>query len=53
MIAMRATGESSGMFGLVPAAVGVAYLIYYFAEGRKLETRQFAHELAKPGELNV
>jgi hypothetical protein len=53
MIALRASSDSSGMIGLVPAAVGLAYLIYYFAEGRKLETRQFAHELAKPREINA
>jgi hypothetical protein len=45
MVAMRATGESEGMIGLVPAGVGLAYLIYYFAEGRKIEARVLEHEL--------
>lgn len=53
MIAMRATGESEGMIGLVPAGVGVAYLIYYFTEGRKIEARLLEHDLAKPEELKV
>ena len=53
MIAMRATGESEGMIGLVPAGVGLAYLIYYFAEGRKIEARLLEHDLAKPEELKV
>jgi hypothetical protein len=53
MIAMRATGESEGMIGLVPAGVGLAYLIYYFAEGRKIEARQLEHDLAKPEEMKV
>lgn len=30
--------------GLIPLAVGVAYLIYYFAEGRKLEARLLEHD---------
>lgn len=53
MIAMRATGESEGMIGLVPAGVGLAYLIYYLAEGRKIEARLLEHDLAKPEELKV
>lgn len=53
MIAMRATGESEGMIGLVPAGVGLAYLIYYFAEGRKIEARLLEHELAKPEEMKI
>jgi hypothetical protein len=53
MIAMRATGESEGMIGLVPAGVGLAYLVYYFAEGRKIEARLLEHDLAKPEELKV
>lgn len=53
MIAMRATGESEGMIGLVPAGVGLAYLIYYFAEGRKIESRVLEHELARPEELKI
>jgi hypothetical protein len=44
IVAMRSTGGSEGMIGLVPAAVGVAYLVYYFAEGRKLEARAFEAE---------
>ena len=53
MVAMRATGESEGMIGLVPAGVGLAYLIYYFAEGRKIESRILEHELARPEELKI
>jgi hypothetical protein len=32
--------------GLVPLCVGVAYLIYYFAEGRKVEARQLEQDFA-------
>lgn len=53
MVAMRATGESEGMIGLVPAGVGLAYLVYYFAEGRKIEARVLDHELAKPQEMKI
>ena len=31
----RLTGERIALFGLIPAAVGVANLIFYFVEGRK------------------
>jgi hypothetical protein len=33
--------------GLIPLGIGLAYLIYYFVEGRKLEARQFEQELAE------
>jgi hypothetical protein len=29
-------GEDVRFFGLIPAGVGLAFLIYYFVEGRKL-----------------
>jgi hypothetical protein len=29
-------GEDVALFGLIPAGVGLAFLIYYFVEGRKL-----------------
>jgi hypothetical protein len=44
MVAMRSTGDNEGLIGLVPTAVGLAYLVYYFAEGRKLEARAFEVE---------
>ena len=53
MVAMRATGESEGMIGLIPAGVGLAYLVYYFAEGRRIEARMLDHELARPQELKI
>jgi hypothetical protein len=33
------------MTGLIPLGIGLAYLIYYFTEGRKIEARQLDHEL--------
>jgi hypothetical protein len=46
LIAMQSIGEEEAVFGLIPAGVGVAYLIYYFVEGRKLEARQRDEERA-------
>jgi hypothetical protein len=33
--------------GLIPLGVGLAYLIYYFAEGRAVEARWLEHDLAQ------
>jgi hypothetical protein len=33
--------------GLIPLGIGLAYLIYYFVEGRKLEERWLEHDLAE------
>jgi hypothetical protein len=38
--------------GLIPLGIGLAYLIYYFLEGRKLEARQLEHELERPNGRN-
>lgn len=36
--------------GLIPLGVGLAYLIYYFVEGRQVEARWLEHDLAqRPG----
>lgn len=31
--------------GLIPLGIGAAYLIYYFAEGRRIESRLLEHDL--------
>lgn len=41
LISLRTVGEEEAIFGLIPTGIGLAYLIYYFFEGRKLELRQF------------
>jgi hypothetical protein len=33
--------------GLIPLGIGLAYLIYYFFEGRKVEARWLEHDLAQ------
>ena len=40
LISLGKVGEEEAIFGLIPTGVGLAYLIYYFFEGRKLELRQ-------------
>lgn len=48
VIGSRAGDEDIPVFGgLIPLGVGLAYLIYYFVEGRKLEQRQIEKDLAE------
>jgi len=35
------------VLGVVPVGVGLAYLIYYFVEGRKIELKQIAEQERK------
>jgi hypothetical protein len=49
-LAMVAGSLSSGddlpvVFGLVPLAIGIAYLIYYAVEGRHVEARQYEMDM--------
>jgi len=50
LIAMQSIADEEAMIGLIPAGIGLAYLIYYFAEGRKIEARVLEHELATRSE---
>jgi hypothetical protein len=46
--AYSANDEDVPVFlGLIPLGIGLAYLIYYFVEGRKIESRQLEHDLAE------
>jgi Domain of unknown function (DUF6249) len=47
LIGMQSIADESALIGLVPAGIGIAYFIYYFAEGRKIEARVLEHELGK------
>ena len=43
-------GEDMPLFiGLIPLGIGLAYLIYYFVEGRAVEARWLEHDLAQRG----
>lgn len=46
LISMRSIAEDEALFGLIPTGVGLAYLIYYFFEGRKIEMKQIEEEHA-------
>jgi hypothetical protein len=46
--ALSRGGEEIPVFaGLIPLGIGLAYLIYYFVEGRKIEARWLEHDLAQ------
>ena len=47
LIAMRTVARDESLFGLIPTAVGLAYLIYYAVEGRKIEARLLESELSE------
>src|SRR4051812_8845386 len=40
-------GDVPLFMGLVPLGIGLAYLIYYFVEGRNVEARWLEHDLAQ------
>jgi len=45
LISVRSLAEDEALLGLIPVGVGLAYLIYYFVEGRKVESRLLDSEL--------
>jgi hypothetical protein len=40
-------GEIPVFLGLIPLGIGLAYLIYYFTEGKNVEARWLEHDLAQ------
>src|SRR4030095_10535966 len=40
-------GDIPVFVGLIPLGIGLAYLIYYFVEGRNVEARWLEHDLAQ------
>jgi hypothetical protein len=46
-LAGDADGEIPVFLGLIPLGVGLAYLIYYFTEGKKVEARWLEHDLTQ------
>ena len=42
-----ADGDMPLFVGLIPLGIGLAYLIYYFVEGRKVDARWLEHDLAE------
>jgi hypothetical protein len=48
--ALSRGGEEIPVFaGLIPLGIGLAYLVYYFLEGRKVDARWLEHDLAERG----
>ena len=47
LIALESISDGEALIGLVPTGVGLAYLLYYFVEGRKIEARVLEHELTR------
>jgi hypothetical protein len=45
LISMRTLAEEEALLGLIPTGIGLAYLIYYFVEGRKIEARLLENDL--------
>ncbi|HEY5755160.1 MAG TPA: DUF6249 domain-containing protein, partial [Steroidobacter sp.] len=45
LISMTADGDVPSVAGLIPLGIGLAYLIYYYVEGRKVEAQLLEHEL--------
>ena len=45
LISVKSLAEDEAMLGLIPTGIGLAYLIYYVLEGRKVEAKQMEHDL--------
>lgn len=45
LIAIGKLAEEEALLGLIPTGIGLAYLIYYFVEDRKIESRQLESDL--------
>lgn len=45
VVSMHSLSDDDAMLGLIPTGVGLAYLIYYFVEGRKIEARFIESDL--------
>ena len=50
LISMQTISDEEAMLGLIPTGVGLAYLIYYFVEGRKIEAKQMEEESLLPAQ---
>lgn len=51
LIALRNLDEDAASLGIIPLLIGVAYLIYYFVEGRKLVAGAKKVETAPPSRV--
>jgi hypothetical protein len=53
IVALVVHDTDAALWGLIPVAVGVAHLIYYFVEGRKLEAVEAAKMAREDSKLAV
>lgn len=53
LISVRSLAEDEALLGLIPTGVGLAYLIYYFVEGRKVESKLLESELHERAHRHV
>jgi cadmium resistance protein CadD (predicted permease) len=44
---LHVSRDEAQYLGLIPTAIGLAYLVYYFVEGREIEREQIKEELKK------
>jgi hypothetical protein len=47
LIALRPLAPEAALLGLIPTGIGLAYLVYYFVEGRKVEAQLLEAELSE------
>ena len=47
LISLHTLAAEQAMLGLIPAGIGLAYLIYYAVEGRKIEAQLLESELSE------
>lgn len=47
LISMRTLAAEEALLGLIPTGIGIAYLIYYFVEGRRVEARLLDSDLGE------
>jgi hypothetical protein len=53
LISVRSLAEDEALLGLIPTGVGLAYLIYYFVEGRKVESKLLENDLNERSHRHV
>jgi hypothetical protein len=51
LVALREVLDDAALLGVIPLLIGVAYLIYYFVEGRKLVAAPKKVETAPPSQV--
>jgi hypothetical protein len=53
LISMKSLAEDEALLGLIPTGIGLAYLIYYLLEGRKIEAKLMENDLRSTNSKSV